>query len=103
MANRSTSLLVLVVLGAILIAASPPRDVTSSTREAEVEGVVMVVARGGETIMLVDGTRLDSPKNVRVEHLQLKPGDKVKASFETQDGRNVVTSIQVVPAGVPVR
>ena len=91
MAKRFLILAAVVTLGAALIAGTP-------VREADVEGVVTAVAGRGETITLADGTQLSAPKNVRIEHLQLKPGDVVKASFESHSGRNVVTSIQTLPA-----
>ena len=96
MTKRWPTLVAVLTLGAALLVGAP-------APEADVEGVVTAVARQGETIMLADGTQLSAPKNVRIEHLQLKPGDKVKASFESHSGRNVVTSIQTMPAGVPPR
>lgn len=98
MTKRLLTLVAVLTLGTALLAGAP-----APAREADVEGIVTAIARRGETITLADGTLLSAPQNVRIEHLQLKPGDKVKASFESQSGRNVVTSIQTVPAGVPSR
>ena len=84
---------VLTLAGAVLAAAP--------IREADVEGVVAAVAERGGTITLADGMQLSAPRSVRIEHLQLKPGDVVKASFENHSGRNVVTSIQTLPAPAP--
>jgi Protein of unknown function (DUF1344) len=70
----------------------------SAAWAADVEGQVKSVDANGRMITLEDGTTLTIPPTTRVDKNALKPGAKVKASFEEKGADKVVTSIQVMPA-----
>jgi len=45
-----------------------------------------------------DGTILSVPNSVRIGQLELKAGAQVKAAYEEQDGKKVVTTLKVFPS-----
>ena len=70
----------------------------SAAWAADVEGQVKSVDPSGRMITLDDGTTLTIPPTTKIDKNALKPGAKVKASFEEKGADKVVTSIQVMPA-----
>lgn len=72
-----------------------------SQKPEQVAGASMVEGKianvSGAKVTLADGTELMIPSTVKVQRADLKPGATVKASFEEQGGRKVVTAIAVEP------
>lgn len=62
----------------------------------QVEGTLKKVS--GDTLTLADGTELTIPKSLSIQREELKPGASVKASYEENSGRKVVTGIEVGPS-----
>ncbi len=62
-----------------------------------IQGKIMSVDPYGKKVTLLDGTQLMIPLHVKVQRDALKEGVTVRATFEQQDGQNVVTSIVVHP------
>ncbi len=62
-----------------------------------IQGKIMSVDPYGKKVTLLDGTQLMIPPHVKVQRDALKEGVTVRATFEQQDGQNVVTSIVVHP------
>jgi Cu/Ag efflux protein CusF len=60
-----------------------------------VEGKIKSMDPSGRMLTLEDGTQLTIPPTVNVPRGSLKEGAVVKASFEEQNGRKIVTSLQV--------
>jgi len=61
----------------------------------QVQGEIKSVDPSGRMVTLDDGTELTIPQSVSVPQGMLKEGAKVKASFEEQGGKKVVTSLEV--------
>jgi Cu/Ag efflux protein CusF len=61
----------------------------------EIEGTIQSVDRAKKTLTLEDGTTLTIPSAVQVAPNALKKGAKVRATYEEQDGKRVVTSLHV--------
>jgi hypothetical protein len=60
---------------------------------AEVEGKIQSIDSGDRMFVLEDGTKLWVAEGLSMD--ALKPGAKVKASYEERDGKNVTTSFDV--------
>ena len=58
----------------------------------EVEGRVRDVK--GDKVTLNDGTQLTVPKS-QAKLGELKPGNKIKATYEERDGKKIVTSLRI--------
>ncbi len=54
-------------------------------------GTVQSIDKADKSFVLQDGTRLSV---VSDRHLDMVPGDFVLATYETQDGKNVVTRVE---------
>ncbi len=61
----------------------------------QAQGTIVGLDRERKALTLDDGTRLIIPTNAHLVPIELKEGERVKASYETQDGQKVVTSIEV--------
>ncbi len=62
----------------------------------QAEGKIVNLDRENKALTLDDGTRLVIPKNAHLAPPnELKEGSIVKATYETQNGQKVVTSIEV--------
>lgn len=68
---------------------------SSVASAAEVEGTVKSVDVSGEIVTLEDGTTLVLAPTSSVDREALKPGAHVKASYDSKDGKNMVTIIEV--------
>lgn len=60
----------------------------------EIAGTIKTVDLGERMFVLEDGTQLFVPEGASLEGLS--EGKKVKAAYEEKDGKNWVTSIEVV-------
>jgi Cu/Ag efflux protein CusF len=80
-------------------------------RPAQVEGTVKKVDPGAQTVDISSGffgmlgrrLEVNDRTTIQMDGRQatladLREGAKVKASYEAQDGKNVATSIEVIPA-----
>jgi Cu/Ag efflux protein CusF len=61
----------------------------------EIQGTIKSVDRTKKTLTLEDGTTLAIPSSVKVAPNALKKGAKVRATYEEQGGKRVVTSLHV--------
>jgi Cu/Ag efflux protein CusF len=61
---------------------------------ADMEGTVKIIKINERVMTLSDGTQLYWTDKVQVQNI--KEGTKVKATYEPQDGRLVLTKIEVV-------
>jgi hypothetical protein len=59
----------------------------------EIEGKVQSIDPADRVFVLEDGTKLWVAEGVSMD--ALKPGAKVKASYEERDGKNITTSFDV--------
>ena len=59
----------------------------------EITGQVQDVK--GEQVTLADGTVLTVPKT-QAKNAEIKAGNKIKATYEEQGGKKVVTSLQIM-------
>ena len=59
----------------------------------DIEGKIQTVDQGERAIVLEDGTKLWVAEGLSMD--KLKPGAKVKASYEERDGKNITTSFEV--------
>jgi hypothetical protein len=83
---------VFAVLIALLLAVS-----LASAGGNEVQGKVKSYDAATNMITLEDGTQISVPANVKVQADQLKPGAKIKASYDEKDGKKVASSVEVTP------
>src|SRR5262249_58577229 len=60
-----------------------------------VEGKVKSWDAASHMLTLEDGTQISIPADVKVQSDQLKPGAKVKASFEEKAGQKVAKSVEM--------
>lgn len=61
----------------------------------QIEGVIKSVDPAGRTLTPADGTELTLPPTANLPPGALQEGDIVKASYEEQGGKKVLTSLQV--------
>ena len=66
---------------------------TTAAWAGDVEGKIQSVDTSDRVIVLEDGTKLWVAEGLSMD--TLKEGKKVKASFDSRDGKNVLTSIEV--------
>jgi hypothetical protein len=71
--------------------------VSSFALAAQVEGTVKSIDATKQTVTLEDGTTLNLGPKSAVDKMALKPGARVKASYDVTDGKNMVTTIEVQP------
>ncbi|HEV8310372.1 MAG TPA: DUF1344 domain-containing protein [Methylomirabilota bacterium] len=60
---------------------------------AEIEGKIQSVDPNDRVVVLEDGTKLWLAEGLSMD--TLKPGAKVKASYEERDGKNITTQFEV--------
>ena len=86
------------LLTAGLLAASPVLWATDTVAQApqpkEVQGQVKSVDPAKKMVTLDDGTMLMVSDDAKLK--ELKPGTKIKASYDEKGGQKVTTSIEVV-------
>jgi Cu/Ag efflux protein CusF len=63
----------------------------------EIQGTIQRVDRATQTLTLDDGTTLTIPNSVKVARNALKQGARIRATYEEQGGKKVVTSLRVEP------
>lgn len=86
----------LALLTAGLLATSPVwwASETMAQQPKAVQGQVKSVDAAKKMVTLDDGTMLMVSDDAKLK--ELKPGTKIKASYDEKDGQKVTTSIEVV-------
>jgi Cu/Ag efflux protein CusF len=69
-----------------------PGQQPGTMKGPEVEGRVQNVK--GDQVTLSDGTQLTVPKS-QAKMGELKPGNKIKATYEERNGQKIVTSLRI--------
>jgi hypothetical protein len=62
-----------------------------------VQGTIKALDRAKKTLTLEDGTKLTFPEYVKAAPVALRKGAMIRATYEEQGGKKLVTSIEVEP------
>lgn len=89
--------LIALLMAAGLLAASPTwwaPDTVAQAQAKEVQGAVKSVDAAKKVVTLEDGTMLMVSDAAQLK--ELKPGTKIKASYDEKGGQKVTTHIEVM-------